>query len=192
VAGAGLAALVAAGCGGTPQDADEASGNYPVQVLKASFPSSQRLSEHVVMRIRVRNAGPKTIPVIAVSLLEPKAKTAAQAFSDTSSDPQLASASRPIWIVNQTPAGGDTAYSNTWALGPLAPRKTKTFKWSVTAARAGHYRILFRVAAGLDGKAKAIVPGTRHKPVTGEFTIDVSSKPRKASVDAAGNVVTGG
>jgi hypothetical protein len=191
VAGAGLAALLAAGCGGTRQDADEASGNFPVRVLKASFPSSQRLSQHEELRIRVRNAGTKTIPVIAVSLLDPKAKSASQAFSDLSSDPQLASHTRPIWILDQGPAGGDTAYTNTWALGALAPHKTKTFKWSVTPAKAGRYRILFRVAAGLDGKAKAVTPGSK-RPVTGEFDIHVSSKPHQATVDAAGNVITGG
>jgi len=39
----GLAA-VAAGCGSGPrQDADEPSGNFPVQVVSASFPANQRL-----------------------------------------------------------------------------------------------------------------------------------------------------
>jgi hypothetical protein len=192
VAGAGVAALIAAGCGGTRQDADEASGEFPVQVLKASFPSSQRLSQGEEMRIRVRNVGTKTIPVIAVSLLDPKSRTASQAFSNTSSDAQLSSRSRPIWILDQGPAGGDTAFSNTWALGPLGPRKTKTFKWSVTPAKSGDYRILYRVAAGLDGKAEAVTPGSR-KPVTGEFDTHITQKPRQAKVDPAGNVViTGG
>jgi hypothetical protein len=192
VAGAGVAAVVAAGCGGPRQDADEASGEYPVQVLKASFPSAQRLSENVEMRIRVRNVGSKTIPAIAVSLLDPKSKTASQAFSNTSSDAQLASSSRPIWILNQGPKGGDTAFSNTWTLGTLGPRKTKTFTWAVSPARSGDYRILYRVAAGLDGKAKAVTPGSK-KPVTGEFDIHVTQKPRQASVTPSGKVViTGG
>jgi hypothetical protein len=192
VAGAGVAAVVAAGCGGPRQDADEPSGEFPVQVLKASFPSSQRLSQNVEMNIRVRNVGSKTIPAIAVSLLDPKSKTASQAFSDTSSDAQLASSSRPIWILNKGPKGGDTAFSNTWTLGQLRPRKTKTFTWAVSPARSGDYRILYRVAAGLDGKAKAVTPGSK-KPVTGEFDIHVTQKPRQAKVTPAGKVViTGG
>lgn len=188
MAGAGVAAFVAAGCGGPRQDADEASGDYPVQVLKASFPSKQRLSENVEMRIRVRNVGAKTIPAIAVSLLDPKSKTGAQAFSDTSSDAQLSNRSRPIWILNKGPYGGDTAFSNTWTLGALGPRRTRTFKWMVSPAKSGDYRILYRVAAGLDGKAKAVTPGSK-KPVTGEFDTHITQKPRQARVTPSGKVV---
>lgn len=191
LAGAGLAAVAAVGCGGPRQDANEVAGKYPVSILRATFPPKQRLSEHTKMRIRVRNVGAKTIPAIAVSLLDPKAKTGAQAFSDTSSDAQLSSHSRPIWILDNGPFDGDTAYSNTWELGRLKPRQTKTFKWSVTAARAGQFRILYRVSAGLDGKAKAVSPGTG-RPVTGEFDTKITPKPQQATVDAAGKVITGG
>ena len=31
--------------------------------------------------------------------------------------------------------------TGTWALGPLKPGATKTFKWNVTAVRPGRYRI---------------------------------------------------
>jgi hypothetical protein len=191
VAGAGLAALAVAGCGGTRQDANEAAGKYPVSILRATFPAKQRLSQRTKMRIRVRNVGTKTIPAIAVSLLDPDAHTAAQAFSDTSSDAQLSNRSRPIWIVDKGPFDGDTAYSNTWQLGALKPRKSKTFTWSVTSARAGDFRILYRVSAGLDGKAKAVSPGTG-RPVTGEFDTHITSKPLQATVDPAGNVITSG
>ena len=44
---------------------------------------------------------------------------------------------------------------DTWALGKLERRQDKTFKWTVTAVRAGPYRISYAVAAGLNGKAKA-------------------------------------
>jgi len=53
------------------------------------------------------------------------------------------------------PAIGETAYVGTWALGPLKPGEQKTFRWDVTAVRAGPYEITYEVAAGLDGKAKA-------------------------------------
>ena len=48
---------------------------------------------------------------------------------------------------------------DTWALGPLKPGRQKMFRWSVTAVRPGRYRITYRVAAGLDGKAKAVGVG---------------------------------
>lgn len=190
VAGGALATLVAAGCGGPRQDADEHSGTFPMAVEKASFASFQRLSSTQKMTITVRNLSQKTVPVVAVSLMDPRHRTSAQAFSDVSNDAQLASRSRPIWIIDQGPAGGDTAYSNTWALGALPPQATRTFRWSVTPARPGHYRILYRVAAGLDGKAKAVTRAG--KPVTGEFDTTITTKPRQATVDPAGNVVEGG
>jgi hypothetical protein len=190
VAGMTVLAVPLAGCGGQRQDADEPSGTFPVKVDKASFPSQQRLSQNVTMRITVRNAGTKTVPNIGVSLVDPKYGTAAEAFAEVSSDPQLASRSRPIWIVDQGPPGGDTAYSNTWALGPLAPRRTKTFRWSVTPAKAGTYQIVYRVSAGLNGKAKAVIPGGQ--PVTGRFKTTISSVPAPARVDDNGNVVRGG
>ena len=57
------------------------------------------------------------------------------------------------------PRGCDTAYVNTWACGPLKPNQQKTFRWSVTAVQAGDYKVSWRVAAGLDGKAKAVAAG---------------------------------
>ena len=57
------------------------------------------------------------------------------------------------------PEGGETAYVDTWALGPLKPGEEKTFKWNVTAVQAGPYQLNYAVAAGLDGKAKAVGAG---------------------------------
>ena len=64
-----LAALILTGCGsGARQDASEPSGNFPVAVSAATFPSSQRLSEHSHLVLAVRNTGTKTIPNIAVTI----------------------------------------------------------------------------------------------------------------------------
>ena len=57
------------------------------------------------------------------------------------------------------PEGGETAYVDTWALGKLRAGEERTFKWSVTAVRAGDYKLEYEVAAGLDGKAKAVGVG---------------------------------
>lgn len=66
-----IAALVAAslaGCGAARQDVKEPTGNFAVQVLSATFPASQRLSEHTHLVITVRNAGNKPIPNLTVSI----------------------------------------------------------------------------------------------------------------------------
>lgn len=188
VAGVALTGALVAGCGGQRQDANEPSGKFTVDVQTASFPSHQQISQPTKMKIVVRNTSSKTVPDVAVSLLQPKAKTSAQAFSDTSSDPQLASRSRPIWVVNRGPYDGETAYSNTWTRGPLKPNKAATFTWNVTPVKAGDFDIVWQVAAGLNGKAKAVAPGGG--PVTGRFHASVSAKPKQATVDAAGNVIT--
>jgi len=44
---------------------------------------------------------------------------------------------------------------DTWALGPLKSGREKSFRWSVTAVRAGPYALRYIVSAGLGGKAKA-------------------------------------
>src|SRR5690242_2573057 len=52
---AALAATLVAGCGGGKrQDADEPSGTFKVDVVRASFPTHQRLADTAVMRVVVR------------------------------------------------------------------------------------------------------------------------------------------
>jgi hypothetical protein len=200
-----LAALVAvvalAGCGSQArQDANEPTGSFTVDVPVATFPSSQRLAEHTHLVIAIRNTGTKTIPNIAVTILNPKAGTAAQAFGGLLAEaPGLASRSRPIWVVDRAPgpcgfgctsggAGGAvTAYTNTWALGSLKPGKTATFDWGVTAIKAGTHVIEYLVAAGLNGKAKAVLAGGGQPK--GRFTVTISSAPQQSYVNDKGQVV---
>ena len=59
------------------------------------------------------------------------------AFSRRSEQAGLADPNRPVWIVDDGPRGGETAYTNTWALGRVAPGQTKTFEWRVTPVEAG-------------------------------------------------------
>lgn len=204
IVGAVSAGLLLGACGSGPrQDANEPNGRFPVDVALAKFPASQRLSEHTKLVISVRNAGQKTIPNIAVTILNPKDGTAAQAFSqDIASSPgeDLASRSRPVWIIDQPPGpclyscrqGGlgsaVTAYSNTWALGSLAPGKTATFAWGVTAVQSGRYQVEYQVAAGLNGKARAI-DAAGAQP-TGTFNVTIHQAPQQAYVNNAGQIVT--
>jgi len=193
------------GCGGSAeQGGGEPTGSFPVQVTTARFPAAQTLSEHTQLVITVRNAGTKAIPNIAVTLLNPLYGTAAQAFgtliaANGPGQPALASRSRPVWVVDQAPGpcgyschqGGPgaavTAYSNTWAMGRLAPGATARFDWHVTAVAPGNYTVDYQVAAGLSGKAKAVLSGGG--PVAGSFKVTISNQPRQAYVNNAGQIV---
>ena len=173
-------AAVIAGCGGggERQDANEPSGDFKVQVVEAKFPDKQSLAKRSTMVITVKNVDTKTIPNVAVTV---------KSFDQTKNDPTLADPRRPQFIVNTGPAGGDTAYVGTSALGPLKPGETKTFKWDVTAAIAGKYNLTYAVAAGLNGKARAVL-ASGGKP-TGEFSGVISNKPPQAKVADDGKTV---
>jgi hypothetical protein len=211
IAGIGASlALVACGSGGARQNVKEPSGKFRVDVSAASFPTTQTLSEHTHMTIAVRNAGNKTIPDVAVTICNttcafpaPKGEgTSSQAFSADLSQQYLANPSRPIWVVEQGPgacqyscqAGGPggavTADSNTWALGPLRPGKTAHFSWKLTAVSPGKHVVAWQVAAGLNGKAKAIL-GDGSRP-QGTFAVDINSAPQQSYVNNNGQIVTTG
>jgi hypothetical protein len=186
------AVLGLAACGGSKQqDADEPSGTFPVDIVKATFPANQRLADKTQLQIAVRNAGNKTVPnlVVTVSNGDPNQTADAAAFAEASAQQGLADPSRPVWILDDGPHGGITAYTNTWALGRLKPGQTKTFTWRVTAVKPGTHSIKYKVAAGLDGKAKAVLPGGNDEPV-GQFTIKVSGQPADARVGENGQVIT--
>lgn len=169
----GLVSLAAlsAGCGGGQrQDKNEPSGNFAVEVTGASFPAKQTLAEPTKLSIAVKNTDSKALPNVAVTV---------DSFSKATKDASLADPNRPVWIVDEGPAGGDTAYVNTWALGALAPGATRTFTWKVTAMQAGTQTVHYTISPGLNGKAKvADVSKT-----SGSFTVAISKRPAQARVD---------
>src|SRR4051794_197897 len=177
--------ILAVGCGGggQRQDADEPSGDFKVQVVEAKFPDHQSLAKRSRMVITVKNVDSKTIPNIAVTV---------KSFDQTKNDPTLADPRRPQFIVNTGPHGGDTAYVGTSALGPLKPGETKTFKWDVTAVVAGPYSLKYAVAAGLNGRARAVPAGGGAR--RGEFRGRISPRAPQAKVADDGHTVvtTGG
>jgi hypothetical protein len=184
-----VTASFAVGCGGGErQDANEASGTFKVDVVKHTFPARQRISQAAVMRITVRNADTRTIPNVAVSVLSDDAKGGA-GFSNRIDEAGQSDPTRQLWIVDRGPRGGDTAYVSTWALGPLAAGKSRTFEWHVTPVVAGSRTLRWRVAAGLNGKARAQTEGGQD--ASGIFPVNVSSKPSAVTVDPkTGDVVT--
>jgi hypothetical protein len=181
--------LLLSGCGsGTRQDANEPQGNFAVKVVRASFPAQQSVARQTRMILQVRNVGTETVPNVAVSI---------DSFAYTSDFPELASNKRPIWVVEtgpgaipkrpvesqaiSPPAGGQTAYVNTWALGPLAPGRTSTFVWRVAPVKAGRYTVHYTVAAGLAGRARAQL--AHGGPAVGHFTAEIASQPPPTHVD---------
>jgi hypothetical protein len=173
--------VVVTGCGGgEQQDAHGPNGTYDVKVVNASFPSEQRLAERATMTIAVRNDGDKTVPNIAITV----GRSGKATFSYESQQPGLADPQRPIWIIDEPPSGGTTAYVDTWALGGLRPGQTKTFRWGVTAVRSGDYTIDYLVAAGLNGKARV-----RRADAGGSFHVHVTRRPSQACVTDSGEVV---
>jgi hypothetical protein len=183
-----IAAALASGCGGGErQDADEPSGTFKVDVVRASFAKQQRLADNAVMRITVRNADTKAIPNIAVSITNDDDK-GGPGFTTRSDDATLSDPTRQLWIVDKGPHGGDTAYVSTWALGRLPAGQSKTFVWHVTPTVAGTHTLRWHVAAGLNGKAIARM--TNGQDAAGTFRVTVSSKPSAATVDPdTGDVV---
>lgn len=118
------AALVGAGCGGgSRQDEDEPTGNFPVEVVTASFPQEQKLAKDSKMEIVVRNSGSKEIPVISVTVECPGtqketdendrsagsggspsgAGSQGGGFNYRTTFPGVADPSRPQFVVNTIP-----------------------------------------------------------------------------------------
>lgn len=191
-----------AGCGGSEQNAGEPHARFPVSIA-SSFPAEQRLAQRTSFMVRVKNVGSRAIPDVAVTVLNPRYGSAAQAFgtlipANAGGQPILATRSRPVWIVDQEPGpcryschlrgpgGAATAYSDTWALGRLAPGRTAVFRWQLTAVQAGAYRVEYEVAAGLNGYAKAVLAGGA--AARGHVDVHISSAPPAVTVHGDGRV----
>jgi hypothetical protein len=214
-----LAAIAVVGCGsGSRQDEDEPKGNFPVEIVSASFPAKQRLAATSNMEIAVRNPGSKRIPIVSITVKCAGARStggsggsasgaggSGGAFGYRTSYPGVADPVRPQFVVNtipsRTPRNYDqgrldpqersSSFVDTFTLGSLEPGRTATFKWNVTAVKSGSYRICYRVNAGLDGKAKA-VPARSGQPISGQFTGQVAPKPPQAHIGEDGKTVVEG
>jgi hypothetical protein len=179
--------LAFAGCGGGRQDSDEPEGDFTLSVVKASFPAKQTTAQHSTMRLTVRNTDDRDLPNLAVTVTtDPGAGgKAPTAFGQAASDSRLADPNRPVWIVDRAPAGGESAYTNTWAMGRMFPGETKDVEFRLTAVRPGTYKVNYRIAPGLNGKAVA----ANGQKVTGSFDVTISDEPVPARVNDKGEVV---
>ena len=152
--------------------ADEPNATFDVQVVEAKFPRQQSLSRPADLRIRVRNTGDETMPNVAVSI---------KGFYRRSEQPGLSDPNRPVYVVERQPKDSETAYDQTWTLGPLAGGDTREFAWKVVPVVAGTHELEYTVAAGLNGKAKARTSGGGRPG--GTFTVEVADTPAQATVD---------
>jgi hypothetical protein len=205
----GVAAALLAGCGGSDprQDANEEEGEYPVEVTLAEFPPRQRLAETTDLELAFRNPSTdETIPDLVVTIYTGDEK-ADGAFNMRSEQEGLADPNRPVWILeNDYPkviedgekpsgkeldaagtAGAETSSVNTYSFGELEPGEEVHTVFRVTPVVGGTYTVNYEVAAGLDGKARAVTEDGDE--VKGEFVATISTKPPAASVDEQGRVV---
>jgi hypothetical protein len=191
---AALAALLlggaAAGCGsGERQDADEPEGEFRLEVTEAAFPRSQSLAEQATLSVEVRNTGSEAVSNLAMTVeTRPRENRseAPVAFGQKASDDSLADAGRPIWIIDRGPGGGDSAYTNTWALGRLAAGRTRRFEWRVTPIRPGAYTLAYRVAPELDATRSRLARGGRTQ---GSFRVRISDEPGDVRITEDGEIV---
>jgi hypothetical protein len=125
-------------------------------------------------------------------------------FNTPVDQPGLANPNRPVWVLahkypklltpgvtidhlDQAPsAGAAAAQTDTFQFGPVPAGEGKDIVWRVTSVRTGTYTVHYEVAAGLQGKAKAVTGSGG--PVKGDFVVTISGKPPRTCVNDAGQV----
>lgn len=183
------------------QDADEPAGDFPVEVTSAKFPTDQRLAQTSDLELEIENAGDEDVPDLAVTIFTGD-QPSSGSFSVRSEQPGLADPNRPVWILENgfpklvtpqvkdletaPPAGAEAAQTNTFSFGAVPPGESKDIVWRVTPVQAGTYTVHYELAAGLNGKAKAVTRDSG--PVEGEFVVTITDKPPQARVNSAGEV----
>ncbi len=196
-------ALAFAACGGSsePQDANEPTGDFEVEVTASEFPTKQRLAETSDLVLGVENTGDEPLPELVFTVFTDDG-LADGSFNIRSDQPGLANPNRPVWVLeNKYPSlkgepppkglsAGFRAQTNTFGFGPLEPGEEKTVVWRLTPVLAGSYTLSYIVEAGLDGKANAVT--STGDEVKGEFVVKITDVPPQARVNDAGKVVTQG
>lgn len=196
VAAVAVAALLAA-CGEASSDANQAAGTYDVRVTDASFPTEQNLGQTSLMQLGIRNTGKKALPAltVTVSVAGKEGQTSSLPFGIRDPQTGLAQPDRPVWVLaagypklagSSEPGGASTSNRKTFSFGPLKPGATTEAVWKLSAVRAGHFTVLYRIDAGLSGTAKAKTNGVA---AGGSFVTDISAVPPDVEVTDNGEVV---
>ncbi|MBJ7329985.1 MAG: hypothetical protein JHC95_08820 [Solirubrobacteraceae bacterium] len=168
----GLLAL--SGCGGDDkQDASDRAGTYEVEVA-STMQRRQQLSRQTTLRVLVRNTGSEAIPNVAVSLA---------GLNQPAEQRGIADPQKPVWIVDNAPRAGVTAYVSTWALGKLEPNGVQEYTWKLTPIEPGTHKLAWRVAGNLTGTAETQTADG--EVPEGEFTVRVRERPPRVVVNPA-------
>lgn len=193
----GIVGLAACGGGKQTLDEGEPSESFEVRVTRASFPARQHLAANTDLVLTVTNASDKELPQLGVTIW-----TGAGGVGASKAQGSFSVPSGPVWLTvagfpkllkgaatledlaAAPSAGGDAAPTDTYALGTLAPRATRTIVWRTTPVRVGSYTVNYAIAAGLQGKAKAVATGGG--AVQGTFRVRIDSSPRGGCVVKAG------
>lgn len=164
-AAAMLAAV--AGCGGDEaKDSAAARADGTVEIERAAFAARQRIAQKSTFVLTVRNAGEEEIEDLTVTL---------RGFS-AHEGPDVPA--RPLWLVDEPPAGSVLSAGDSYSTGPLAAGRRRTLRWRVTAVAPGthklDYEVAGRLASGDRARATLTVrvlerpPFSRVDPRTGE------------------------
>lgn len=199
----GLVALAAAAlfgaCGSSGSSSDnEPTGTFHVKVTEASFPSKQKLGQTSLLRLGIRNTGKRTVPGLTVTFTIAGKRGVDSSLPFGVSDPQseLAAPERPVWVLAQTyprlhgssaPGGATTSNRKTFAFGEVKPGKTVRAVWKLSAVRAGKYTLLYRIDAGLSGRARAKTTGGVNPG--GSFATEISEELPETEVNGSGEIV---
>lgn len=199
--------LVVAGCGGgeaTP-DSTEASGDFPVEVTRATFPERQNVAGTTDLTLAVKNAGDEEIPELAITVWTGAggvgASKASGSFNVRTDVKGSDSRTLPVWVPTAgfpkllegdvTPknaesapsAGAEAAQTDTFAFGALEAQKSRTVVWRMTPVRPGTYTVHYVINAGLKGNAKAVTADG--ESAGGSFDVKIGNEPRGTCVIAA-------
>ena len=179
--------LAISACGGSTSGSNQshADGSFTVATPGISFPISQHINKGAVLKIPVRNLGNRPIPNVTITLTTGVSGTSAPAFSNVDSQPGLAEHWKHVWFLDLGPIDGDTALSNSWTLGELAPGATATFIWHVHPSIPGPHLINWKISPAMLGGQAVLANGA---PAAGSFPVVIKSKAPSATVRSNGTV----
>jgi hypothetical protein len=196
-----IVSLFATACGdddssSSPETSGESKASYEVKVVEAKFPTTQRLGQTTLLRLGVRNTGPKTVPALTmtISVGGKEGRGSSLPFGIRSSEPGLSQPDRPVWVLSEKypkldgseeSAGAEGASRKTFVFGPLKEGETSEAVWKLSATRTGTYRLLYAIGAG--GPAK--VETANGAKAGGSFTVSIEETPPQTVVTDSGEVV---
>lgn len=184
-----LAGALLGGCGaaasrssaGRSASRAGAGADPRLEVVRASFPAHQAIAKPVQLELEVRNGAAAPVAGLALSV---------HSFYYRSSYPQLADASRPVWIVDEGPGakpqlpvatvpfdspGGDVSDNQAvWLTGALGAGQTRTFSWRLTPVRGGRHTIAYALFAGARASSGLRAEGAA---LRGSFSVQIAPAP---------------